>query len=1139
MSRLFKTFLSVLIAFISVFSIASVQAASYPSKLTNVRKNYLINYSGFNLYYKTYSGGYAFCTSFHVQGVGTSCTLSKNQWSIPVQVGVAAVVKKYNSNKTARNYYYAELAINEFLYYYSGKNSVNRISSYYNVRNFTGVKDFYNAAVDAYNEAKKEYKLELTPSNIEFKLSGDYYVSDKITVKATEGEVGKYSVSLSGDVRAEIYNKDGNSFYVRVNKSDIKVGTTSNIKVTVNGEKTMSVSKRFSCGSHNQTLTPNTYVDEVIATATASISGRITLKGNKVNITKIDSETKKSVSGAVLVVKNASGKEVTKFITSDKAYELKNLEAGIYTISEEKAPNGYKKSDEKVKFTVGNDDKTVNVEFKNDKIKNPVEISKKDATTSKELPGAHLVVKDSNGNIVDEWTSTSVEHKIKNLKAGDYSLTETIAPEGYRLSTTTVEFTVKGDGSTTKVEMLNEPMKNTKVKINKIDSETKKTVSGAIIVVKNNKGKEVLRFKSSDSVKVIDNLEVGEYTAEEVEAPYGYQLNKNKVSFKVGKDDKTVNVEILNTKYVTRVEVSKKDATTSEELPGAHLVVKDSDGNVVEEWISTDKVHIIKGLKEGKFTLSETIAPEGYKLSTTTVEFEVKADGTTTKVEMLNEPMKNTKVKINKIDSETKKTVSGATIVVKNNKGKEVLRFKSSNSAKVIDNLEVGEYTAEEVEAPYGYQLNKNKVSFKVNKDDKTVSVEILNTKNVTRVEVSKKDATTSGELPGAHLVVKDSDGNVVDEWISTDKVHIIKGLKEGKFTLTETIAPEGYRLSTTTVEFEVKADGTTTKVEMLNEPMKNTKVKINKIDADTKESLEGATLIIKDSKGNEVKSFVTTKDSYEITDLAKGIYTVSESKAPAGYELSNEVKKFTVGQDDKEITVDFVNKKTPKVNTVEISKQDATTSEELPGAHLVVKNSEGKVIDEWVSTSEVHIIKGIEAGNYTLTETLAPEGYVLSSSTVEFTVKSDGTTTKVVMYNSKEKTPVPPSPVNPSKHQVEISKQDVTTKSELPGATLIIKDADGNEIDRWVSGTTPHYIELDEGEYTLTEIQAPIGYDLSYEVVKFTVTNTTDITRVVMYNSKTPNTSDRNITSILGMMFISLLGIGGSVFKLKLKKNN
>ena len=1138
MNKICKAFLSLLIAFVSVFSIASVEAANYPSKLTNVKKNYLINYSGYNLYYKTYSEGYVFCTSFHVQGVGTSCSLSSSQWSKPVQAGVAAVVKKYNSNKSAKNYYYSELAINEFLYYYAGNNSVNRISSYNNVRNYTGVKDFYNTAVNAYNDAKAEYKLTLSPTSLSFKLSGDYYVSDKITVKATKGSVGSYTVSTSGDVKSEVYNKKDNEFYIRVKKNDIKSGTTSNIKVTVKGEKKMAVSKRFDCGSNNQTLTPNNYVNEVIATATVNVSGKIILKGNKVNINKIDSETKKAVSGAVLVVKNSKGSEVAKFTTSNTSYQLKNLEAGSYTVSEIEAPKGYKKSNEVVKFTVNNDDKTINVEFKNDKIKNPVEISKKDATTSKELPGAHLVVKDSSGNIVDEWTSTNTEHKIKDLKEGNYTLSETIAPEGYRLTTTTVEFTVKGDGSTTKVEMLNEPMKSTIVKINKIDSETKKAVSGAVIVVKDSKGKEVLKFKSSEKAKVIDNLEAGEYTAVEVEAPHGYQLNNKPAVFKVNKDDKTVNVEILNTKYVTKVEVSKKDATTSKELPGAHLVVKDSSGNIVDEWVSTDEVHIIKGLKEGKFTLSETIAPEGYRLTTTTVEFEVKADGSTTKVEMLNEPMNNTKVKINKIDSETKKAVSGAVIVVKDSKGKEVLKFKSNDKAKVIDNLDVGEYTAEEVEAPKGYQLNSKPVSFKVNKDDKTVNVEILNTKNVTRVEVSKKDATTSKELPGAHLVVKDSSGNIVDEWISTDEVHIIKGLKEGKFTLSETIAPEGYRLTTTTVEFEVKADGTTTKVEMLNEPMKNTIVKINKIDADTKELLEGATLVIKDSKGKEVKKFTTSKESYEISDLEAGTYTVSEVKAPDGYDLSKEIKKFTVSRDDKEITVEITNKKTPKVNTVEISKKDATTSEELPGAHLVVKNSEGKVIDEWVSTDEVHIIKGIEAGTYTLTETIAPDGYVLSESSIEFTVKADGTTTRVVMYNSKEVPPTPPAPENPSKHQVEISKQDVTTKSELPGATLIIKDAAGNEIDRWVSGTTPHYIELDQGDYTLTEVQAPIGYDLSYEVVRFTVTDTTDITRVVMYNSKTPNTSDRNITSILGMMFISLMGIGGSVFKLKLKKN-
>ena len=958
MKKILKGLFSFLIALVSIFSMTSVNAESYPNKLKKKKKNYLINYSGYNLYYKTYSGGYAFCTSFHVQGVGTSCSLSSIQWSRPTQAGVAAIIKKYNSNKSQKNYYYAELAINEFLYYKETGNTVNRISSYYNTRNFNGVKDYYKVAVDAWNDAKKDYKISLSPSTINFRQSGDYYISDKITVSSTGGDTASYDVTLDGDVKAEVYNKSGNSFYVRVKKSEIKTGTTSNINVSVKATKNLDIAQKFDCGSYNQTLTPNSYMTIAYATATAKVAGKITLKGNKVNINKVDSETKKAVKGATLVVKNKNDKEVARFTTDEKAYKLENLDAGEYTVSELNAPEGYKKSSKTVKFTVENDDKTINVTFENDKIKNPVEISKKDATTSKELPGAHLVVKDEAGNIVDEWTSTDEEHKIKDLKAGNYTLSETIAPEGYRLQTTTVGFTVKGDGTTTKVEMLNEPMKNTVVKINKIDSETKKYVKGAVIQIKDSKGKVVKEFTTSAKAYNISDLEVGSYTAEEVKAPSGYELNKTKVPFKVEKNDKTINVEILNKKYVTKVEVSKKDATTSKELPGAHLVVKDEAGNVVDEWTSTDEVHIIKGLKEGKYTLSETIAPEGYRLQTTTVGFEVKADGTTTKVEMLNEPMKNTVVKINKIDSETK-------------------------------------------------------------------------------------------------------------------------------------------------------------------------------------EYVKGATLIIKDASGNVVKEFVTDSKAFEISDLAKGVYTVSELKAPIGYIKSNEVMEFTIGQDDKTIDVNFENSKEVIVNNIEISKKDATTSVELPGAHLVLKDESGNVIDEWVSTNQVHLVKDVKAGKYTLTETIAPEGYVLSEETVEFTVKGDGTVTKVVMYNTKENSPVPPAPVNPDKHQVEISKQDIATKSELPGATLIIKDANGNEIDRWVSGTTPHYIELDCGNYTLTEVQAPVGYDLSYEVVKFTVTDTKDIERVVMYNSKTPNTSGRNIAYVLTAMFVSLTGVLGSIFKIKRRKNS
>lgn len=93
----------------------------------------------------------------------------------------------------------------------------------------------------------------------------------------------------------------------------------------------------------------------------------------------------------------------------------------------------------------------------------------------------------------------------------------------------------------------------------------------------------------------------------------------------------------------------------------------------------------------------------------------------------------------------------------------------------------------------------------------------------------------------------------------------------------------------------------------------------------------------------------------------------------------------------------------------VEISKVDATDSQEIAGAHLVVKDSTGVVKDEWDSDGSVHVITDLLPGTYTLTETIAPEGYELSTETVEFTVEEDGSVKEpVVMKNEKKVEPVP-----------------------------------------------------------------------------------------------------------------------------------
>ena len=128
------------------------------------------------------------------------------------------------------------------------------------------------------------------------------------------------------------------------------------------------------------------------------------------------------------------------------------------------------------------------------------------------------------------------------------------------------------------------------------------------------------------------------------------------------------------------------------------------------------------------------------------------------------------------------------------------------------------------------------------------------------------------------------------------------------------------------------------------------------------------------------------------------------EEVAPKGYKLSKNEIKFTVKEDGTVDPVVMTNEK----NELEISKQDATTGEEIPGAHLVLKDAGGNITEEWDSTDTPHKIIGLVPGEYTLTETIAPNGYELSTEEVKFTMTDDGTVNKVIMKNIKTPSQVP-----------------------------------------------------------------------------------------------------------------------------------
>ena len=265
------------------------------------------------------------------------------------------------------------------------------------------------------------------------------------------------------------------------------------------------------------------------------------------------------------------------------------------------------------------------------------------------------------------------------------------------------------------------------------------------------------------------------------------------------------------------------------------------------------------------------------------------------------------------------------------------------------------------------------------------------------KTTISKVDITTEKELPGATLTIKDSSGNVVEQWVSTDKPHVIDALPEGKYTLEETIAPDGY-IRAESIEFEV-VNGKATTVVMKDD---YTKLKISKIDITSKEELPGATLVIKDEEGNVVDEWVSTEEAHYIEKIKPGKYTLEETIAPDGYIRAEKIE-FEVLETGDVQTVTMVDDYTK----VEISKKDVITKVEVPGAKLKIVDSEGNTVKEWVSSDKPQFFEKLKVGKYQIIEVEAPDGYVLATEPIEFEVLETGENQVTVVYN----TPLTPTP--------------------------------------------------------------------------------------------------------------------------------
>ena len=869
------------------------------------------------------------------------------------------------------------------------------------------------------------------------------------------------------------------------------------------------------------------------------------------------------IEGAVLTVKDADGNVMDTWTSGDKPHYVNGLHVGkTYTLTEDTTPLGYVTATE-IEFTVDEDgvDQTYTM------VDTRVNVSKVDVN-GEEVEGNKLSVLDTDGNVIDSWTSGNETHYVNNLIAGkEYILHEDVAAEGYAYAQD-IKFTA---GETEDVSL---KMVDKRVSVSKVDMGGEE-VEGAQMTVTDKDGNIVDQWTSTTEPHYISNIKVGEtYTLNEVVAPEGY-VKATSVEFTVTEDDVDQSLTMVD----KRVEVSKVDCG-GEEVFGAVLTIKDENGTVVDTWTSGNETHYVTGLEAGKtYTLTEDTTPAGY-VTATEITFTVTDDGIDQKVTMVD-----TIERVAKVDE------NGDYVI-----GAQMKAFDENGN--LIDLWTTGrhliDFTDEQKEAL---------------KNGETVEFTLPSRAKVKAYAVTENGETRYEAMVQARGLAYydiDIDGN--------ETTHRVYGLKQGqKYTVKEVVTPDGYYtaddavLAPTPTEdhltnmvdnqinykfAKVNEDGEAIKgvrlsltditdeanpveVELPNggitgeEPLElsNTLIGGHKYRLTEEESVDGyaksqSMEFVVDTKGSAEWTIITMVDLsnevyiqkidnhgnpvvgakmqlFEVTDVQTEATKDDSMLDDDAFNVESETDE-AVGLDDETDTpvADVTeNEATKDADMIEDNGFDVEADpNEDPAKYVTVGDTIytlGNMVYEWTTTETPEDISKVVTGDkmYMVREVEAPFGYEKIDDT-PFKVVGTTNTVQVIVATDRI-----------SSLNVQVIKTDNKDKTVfLKGAEFKLFDKDNKVVTGYdgqpcvgttdAEGKLSFNAEWREGMYVM-ETKAPEGYKLNTS--KFAITpdeNVFDFTEayvVTVEDEKIPQTGVAGVTGLIGafgMAGVSAIGI-------------
>lgn len=761
---------------------------------------------------------------------------------------------------------------------------------------------------------------------------------------------------------------------------------------------------------------------------------------------KIYAAKDKARENPITLITDSSGKAVKT-----------GIPYGSYVAIESRAPEGYELDNTEHTFDIPqkNEDGTVSADIrisvKNTKSRYALSIVKKDINDeNKKLANTKFAVR-GGGFYAEVVTGEDGTVTVEVPAAGEYSITEIAPPVGYTLDPAT--YTVKVEGHTAAGKEVEFTAENyqTKVTLNKVD-EKRNRIEGAEFSIFDAEGKQVT-FTNKDRVYTysedvgvtaitagnadIVGLPVGSYILRENTAPKNY-IPMEDMSFHVRADlyDKALELTVENLPHEKGVAVLK-ESPDGTRLKGAEFALYEEDDTEIRK-VTTDKagVALFTGLNPGSYYIKETAAPEGYKPLDKSFDFIIDANGD--------------------------------------------LRGDGFSG----DGLYT--LTVENSPLEYGFQVKK----------------------------VSTNDEGRT--LPGAEFRIL---GGGLDKRYTTKADGLTEQitLPIGEYTLTEMKAPEGYVIAGTGRHISVRADGIyldgdkltgTAEITVQNAPG-SFKLKLVKVDADTNQPLANVAFILKGKDGGTHSLITGSNGITDTISLAPGKYTLSEVAAADGYAIPLSgwgftVKEGTVQQvtNTSEVTewsfnggLLTLNLKNSRIyGGLTIEKTDGKDGSALAGAEFTVAGSDGTPLTfiknngryeaatgEGASSTIATgangkaYITGLKFGNYAVTETKAPEGYVLNGDRHSIAISRQQTEVTLRLKNDK------------AMYKVTAIKQDAGENGKLlVGAEFTLYSAEGAVVAKAVTGYDGTAVfAVPEGKYKLVETRAPAGYQLSGDFVR------------------------------------------------------